>query len=319
MDPFPKIPFTASLLLLSLMVLAFLNQARGDSIVTGTVFCDQCKDGKMSLFDYPLSSMKVRITCGWIEKEETTNWVGSYSVRFDGNPDLSSCYAHLLGGNNVCAALAGPPQQLRLVFRFFNVGMYTVNTLLSQPAQPMSICPRPTNPPPLPPVSIILPTPPPPPPRPTNPPPLPPVSIILPTPPPPPRLTFPFFQASACSHEIWLRPEYRCHWRFVHPDTKVVVAFGLIAGRRYGTDMNLWQGIQGRGDIYRTLLREATTALLNSYNSIQFRYPTLIVLEQLNWALMATPKDALLMALRFKRANSGYGNATHCNLTTCKG
>ncbi|KAL5725742.1 hypothetical protein ACHQM5_008857 [Ranunculus cassubicifolius] len=297
MDSFPKTPFKASLLLLSLMVLVFLNQARADSIVTGTVFCDQCKDGKMSLFDYPLSGMKVRISCGWIEKEETTNWVGSYSVRFDGNPDLSSCYAHLLGGNNVCAALAGPPQQLRLVFRFFNVGMYTVNTLLSQPAQPMSICPRPTTPPP----------------------PLPPVSIILPTPPPPPRLTFPFFQVSACSHEIWLRPEYRCHWRFVHPDTKVVVAFGLIAGRRYGTDMNLWQGIQGRGDIYRTLLREATTALLNSYNSIQIRYPTLIVLEQLNWALMATPKDALLMALRFKRANSGYGNAIHCNLTTCKG
>ena len=56
------------------------------------------------------------------------------------------------------------------------------------------------------------------------------------------------------------------------PDTKVAVAFGLLAARRYGTYMTLWQGLQGRGDPYRTLLREGTTAFLNSYNSLQFPY-----------------------------------------------
>ncbi|KAF5192395.1 tRNA (Guanine(10)-N2)-methyltransferase [Thalictrum thalictroides] len=315
--------------------MAFVQKTRGDAMVTGTVFCDQCKDGHRSLFDYPLSGMKVRVTCDSVEKEETTNWLGTYTVSFEGSPDLSGCYAHLLEdgqGSKNCGAVAGPAQQLKLMFKIFGMEMYTVDSLLSQPVHPMSICPA-AKPPPSP--VRAAPRPPSPvraaprPPSPVKPPspvgvvPTPPSPLPRPVmPPSPPRGIPPihFFQNSACSHEIWIRPEYRCHWTLVQPDTKVAVAFGLIAARKYGTDMSLWQGIQGRGDIYRTLLREGTTALLNSYNSIHFQYPTLIVMYHMNNALMGSSRQALMTALRFKRANSGYGNSgARCNLTPCKG
>ncbi|PIA56896.1 hypothetical protein AQUCO_00700920v1 [Aquilegia coerulea] len=328
------------ILFLVLLLVAFVQKTRGDAMVSGTVFCDQCKDGHRSLFDYPLSGMKVRVTCDSMEKEETTNWLGSYTVSFEGSPDLSGCYAHLLEdgqGSTKCGAVAGPAQQLKLMFKIFGMEMYAVDSLLSQPARPMSICPA-VHPPPSPvgaaprppsPVGAVpsprLPSPVKPPSSPVGVVPRPPSPVgALPTPvmpPSPPRAIPPihFFQASACSHEIWTRPEYRCHWTFVQPDTKVAVAFGLIAARKYGNDMSLWQGIQGRGNIYRTLLREGTTALLNSYNSIQFHYPTLSVLYHMNSALMGTPRQALMTALRFKRANSGYGNSgARCNLTPCK-
>ena len=112
-------------------------------------------------------------------------------------------------------------------------------------------------------------------------------------------------------------PEHKCYWRAVSPDMKVAAVFGLLAGRRYGTDMTLWQGLQGRGDPYRTLLREGTTALLNSYNSIEFPYNAITVVTRMNWALMGSQKSVLLTALRFMRANSGYGRVT-CKFNTCK-
>ncbi|KAL2537748.1 Pollen Ole e 1 allergen and extensin family protein [Forsythia ovata] len=100
-------------------------------------------------------------------------------------------------------------------------------------------------------------------------------------------------------------PEYKCYWKVVSPDTKVAIIFGLIAGRRYGTDMTLWEGMNGRGDPYRTLLREGTTALLNSYSSIQFPYHPLGVIQHMNWALMGSTRQVLHTALSFLRANSG--------------
>lgn len=112
-------------------------------------------------------------------------------------------------------------------------------------------------------------------------------------------------------------PEYKCYWRGVNPDTKVAVAFGMIVARRYGTDITLWNGLQGKGDPYRTLLREAVTALLNSYNSLQFSYHPLGVVQHMNWAMTGSTRSVLLTALRFKRANSGAGNVT-CKFTTCK-
>lgn len=115
----------------------------------------------------------------------------------------------------------------------------------------------------------------------------------------------------------WTMPEYKCYWRAVNPDTKVATIFGPFAGRRYGTDMTLWQGLQGRGDAYRTLLRESITSLLNSYNTFQFPYHTIGVIQHTNWALMGSPRSVLLTALRFKRANSGYGNIS-CRFTPCK-
>lgn len=115
----------------------------------------------------------------------------------------------------------------------------------------------------------------------------------------------------------WAMPEYKCYWRALNQDTKVAVAFGPLAARRYGTDVTLWQGLQGRGDLYRTLLREATTALLNSYNSLQFPYNSVSVVTHMNYALMDSPRSALLTAFRFMRANSGSGNVT-CKFTPCK-
>ncbi|PIA54077.1 hypothetical protein AQUCO_00900568v1 [Aquilegia coerulea] len=123
---------------------AFVQKTRGDAMVTGTVFCDQCKDGHRR--------MKVRVTCDSMEKEETTNWLGSYTVSFEGSPDLSGCYAHLLEdgqGSTNCGAVAGPAQQLKLMFKIFGMEMYAVDSLLSQPAHPMLICPA-VHPPPSP-------------------------------------------------------------------------------------------------------------------------------------------------------------------------
>lgn len=299
-----------------LLLAAAINGVRADTMVTGTVFCDQCKDGERSLFDYPLYGVKVTMACPdgngqmTIMREETTNWFGNYAMRFDGTPDLSSCRAQVSGstqGPTGCGFSAGPTQNPRLMFRMFDMEMYVVDSLLSQPPQPMSFCPRAPNPaPPNPIPGPVTPA------RPR----WPPMPRLPPVPPLPPLPPTTFFQASACPYENWTMPEYRCYWR-VNPDTKVAVAFGPMAASRYGTDMTLWSALQGRGDPYRTLLREGTAALLNSYDSIEFAYHTLGVIHHMNWALVGSPQQVLLAALRFKRANSGYGHVS-CKFTPCK-
>ncbi|XP_047940327.1 uncharacterized protein LOC125187739 [Salvia hispanica] len=282
---------------------ASITGARGDAMVTGTVFCDQCKDGQISLFDYPLYGIKVTMACPGSDGqyttwgEETTNWLGNYAMRVGGTPNLNACYTQVSSngqGSNACGAAAGPAKQLRLMFNMFNTEMYSVDPLLAQPAQPMSFCPSSSTP------------------APVSPPPAP---LLPPVPRFPPA---PFLEASACPHQMWLMPEYQCYWKVVSPDTKVAVAFGLIAGRRYGADMTLRQGMLGRGDPYRTLLREGTTALLNSYNSIQFPYHPIGVIEAMNLALMGSTRNVLHTALSFMRANAGSGNAATCRFTTCK-
>ncbi|KAL9670571.1 hypothetical protein QQ045_008124 [Rhodiola kirilowii] len=303
------------------------------SIVTGTVFCDQCRDGHLSLFDYPLSGIKVAVACpgsngqGVIVGEETSNWFGSYSVKFDGTPDLSSCVVQVTGANgdtHNCAASAGPAQRLRALFKMFGYAFYSVDSLLSQPPQPMSFCPKTTPPTPTPtPKPPTTPTPVAPlPPTVTPPPPVytfPPVSGLPPMPHLPPLPPGPYTKASACPHQSWTMPQYRCYWRAVNPDTKVALLFGPLAAKRYGTDMTMWQGLQGRGDPYRTLLREGTTAYLNSFNSLQFPYNTLAVVVHMNSALAGSKNQVLLTALRFIRANGGYsGNSTPCRFTPCK-
>nr|XP_023906363.1 uncharacterized protein LOC112018092 [Quercus suber]POF18705.1 hypothetical protein CFP56_24933 [Quercus suber] len=317
-----------------LILAAAIDGAQSDATVTGIVFCDQCKDGQRSLFDYPIYGIKVTVACAnsngqvTMSREETTNWFGTYVMKFNGSPDLSGCYAQVSGsgqGSTGCGAAAGPAQNLRLMFRMFGMEIYTVDPLLTQPAQPMSFCPRSTNPVPAPVTPVVSPPPfklppmtglPPMPPLPSLPP-LPPLSPMPPLPPLPPMPTIPFSEASACLHDNWTMPEYKCFWRAVNPDTKVAVAFGLLAARRYGTDMTLWQGLQGRGDPYRTLLREGTTAFLNSYNSLQFPYNAIGVTQRMNWALMGSNRNVLLTALRFRRANSGYGQVS-CKFTPCK-
>lgn len=114
-----------------------------------------------------------------------------------------------------------------------------------------------------------------------------------------------------------MKPEYRCHWKLVNPDSKVALVFGLVAAAKYGSDMTLSRALQGRGELYRTLLREATTALLNSYSSIRFPYHPGSVFLEMNFALAGSKRHALLTALRFMRANSGYGKVP-CRFTACK-
>ncbi|KAL7156467.1 hypothetical protein ABFS83_02G011500 [Erythranthe nasuta] len=305
-----------------------IDGARGATVLSGTVFCDQCKDGQVSLFDYPLSGMKVTMVCPGSDgqfitwREETTNWLGNYGMRFDGTPNLSGCYTQVSGSNgqvpNGCGATAGPAKSPRLLFNMFDMAMYAVDPLLSQPAAPMPFCPRsaaPTLPPPPPQQSFF---PPPPPQQPLFPPPppqqpfLPPVSRLPPTPP------LPFLEASACPHQKWMMPEYRCYWKVVGPDTKVWVVFGLIAARKYGTDISLGQAMIGRGDPYRTLLREGTTSLLNSYNSIQFPFNSISVVEHMNLALTGSTRQVLHTAFTFMKANLGIGSNATCRFTSCK-
>ncbi|XP_059654019.1 uncharacterized protein LOC132300801 [Cornus florida] len=302
-----------------LLVAAAIHGTQGDAMVSGSVFCDQCKDGQISLFDYPLYGIKVSMACAdgngqtTVWREETTNWFGNYAMRFEGTPDLSGCYAQVSGGGQGsmgCGAAPGPARYLKLMFRMFDTAMYTVDPLLSQPGQPMSFCPKSATP------TVPAPV------TPSKPPPfrLPPAPRLPPMPPLPrlpPMPPVPFLQASACPYQKWTMPEYKCYWKVVNPDTKVAVVFGLVAARRYGTDMTLWHAMQGRGDPYRTLLREGTTALLNSYNSLQYPYHPLGVVQHMNLALMGSTRHVLLTALRFLRANSGYGNVA-CRFETCK-
>ncbi|EEF34102.1 conserved hypothetical protein [Ricinus communis] len=313
--------FLAFLILLS----SAIDGIQGNAMVSGTVFCDQCKDGQISLFDYPIYGVRVMVACAdsngqiTMSREETTNWLGNYAMKFDGSPDLSNCYAQVSSSDqssNGCNIAAGPAQKLRLMFSMFDMEIYSVDSLLSQPAQPMSFCPKSPNPVPAP----VIPVRPPAPVSPVLPPPpfkLPPMPKLPPLPPLPPMPPFPFLEVSACTHQNWTMLEYKCYWRAVNPDMKVAVVFGLLAARRYGTDMTLWEGLQGRGDPYKTLLREGTTALLNSYNSLEFPYNSISVVTHMNWALMGSQRSVLLTALRFIRANSGSGRAT-CKFTPCK-
>ncbi|EPS65113.1 hypothetical protein M569_09672, partial [Genlisea aurea] len=131
------------------------------AIVGGTVFCDQCKDGQISVFDFPIRGIRVEVVCPsrdgefHVVGEETSNWFGGFAVRFGWVSSLSGCYAQIAGGGeggglSYCAAAGGPPKALRLVFRILGFQMYTVDPLLSQPLDPMPFCPPSLAPPPLP-------------------------------------------------------------------------------------------------------------------------------------------------------------------------
>ncbi|XP_039015082.1 uncharacterized protein LOC120145270 [Hibiscus syriacus] len=315
MDLAQKLLFTAFVIFA-----AAIDGTQAAAMVSGAVFCDQCRDGERSLFDYPLSGMKVAITCTdgdgqvTMSREETTNVFGTYVMRFDGTPDLSNCNAQVSGsgeGSNDCGAAPGPAQKLRLMFRMFGMEIFGVDSLLSEPAQPMSFCPRSSDPVPAPGGTPTTPS------RPAPPTGSPPTFRLPPLPPLPPMPPLPYSEASACSHQYWTMREYKCYWRELNPESKVSVIFGPLAASRYGTDMTLRESLEGRGDPYKTLLREATTALLNSYNSLQFPYSSVGVVTHTNWALMSSTRGVLITALRFIRANSGSGGVT-CKLTPCQ-
>ncbi|KAJ0969033.1 hypothetical protein J5N97_021910 [Dioscorea zingiberensis] len=277
-----------------------------NTMVSGTVFCDQCLDGSLSLFDYPLSGAKIAVTCNGAEiiSGGKSNWVGSWMVRIEGSRDLSGCEARVVAAPAGCAAAVGGSKGLSLMFKMFGMELYTVAPLLAQPSKPMRLChnakPAPSLLPP--PAAEVQPPPPP---------------QLLPLLPPPLK---PFFEASACPYYKWMMPEYKCYWRVMKPETKVAAAFGLVAGSKYGSNMTLWQGLHGKRELYQTLLREAITALLNSCHSAGFSYPTLRVIGDLNLALLGSQRQALLIALRFRRANAGAGSGPAfltCNLSPC--
>lgn len=106
---------------------------------------------------------KVTLSCSdsngeiTMSREETTNWFGSYTMRFDGAPDLSGCSAHVSGSDNgqggssmSCSEASGPAQNPRLMFRMFDMEMYVVDALLAQPPQPMQYCSTTSKPAPTP-------------------------------------------------------------------------------------------------------------------------------------------------------------------------
>jgi len=104
---------------------------------------------------------------------------------------------------------------------------------------------------------------------------------------------------------------------------KFKTAAGLFI-QRYITEMTLLEALQGRGDPYRTPLREGTTSLLNSYNSLHFGYDPVTVVAHTNSALLGSQRDALYTPLRFIRANSGSPSAAAaspavtCRFSPCK-
>ncbi|KAK4800630.1 hypothetical protein SAY86_021117 [Trapa natans] len=302
MDPHPRF-----LLAIFIVFAAAVSGVRGSALVAGSVFCDHCRDGKISIFDYPLGGIRLAFSCNdgdgrtTMSKEITTNILGGYAVMFEGTPDLAGCRVQVITGQEgSCTAVPGPGRSIELSTQFWDFSTYMVDPLFSSPAKLPSFCPQPSSPNPSPREAPLWP----------------PVKLPPALPPSKPR-TVPFLEASACPYSIWMRPEYACHWRLVNPDTKVALVFGLMAARTYGTDMTLSQALQGRGEAYRTLLREATAALLNSYNSIQFPYHPARVFLEMNSALEGSEQRVLRTALNFMRANSGNGKGVQCTLTAC--
>lgn len=129
-------------------------------------------------------------------EQTTTNWMGGYAMRFQGTPDLRACSVQVSGGgqdSKGCGVTPGPPKSLRLTFSMFDMEMYTVDPLISQPAEPMSFCSGSSNTPVTPPAK----TPPKASPVTSKPPPA--STPTLPHLPPIPPV--PFFEASACPHQ----------------------------------------------------------------------------------------------------------------------
>uniref|UniRef100_J3L8Q5 Uncharacterized protein n=1 Tax=Oryza brachyantha TaxID=4533 RepID=J3L8Q5_ORYBR len=298
--------------------------ASSSTVVAGMVFCDQCKDGARGLFDYPLYGARVAIQCGGGDspltvRECNTNWFGGFSVRMEGTPEMNRCTARVVQATGHCgAATPTAPRELTLAFRMLGPALYT--------APPPLPPPPPAPPPPATPRHGLLPrtarrarplrrlppiwTP-------TLPKPEPPVETTTTPPPPPP-------QGSACTFDKWAEIGlHGCNWKVVTPNTTVAMAFGPAAAQRYGSEMTLREALEGRGDMYRTLLREATAALLNAYYNAPaagFLYPTTAsVIDHMNGALLGSPERVLLEGARFRRANSGGGRITKipCDLTPC--
>jgi len=96
------------------------------------------------------------------------------------------------------------------------------------------------------------------------------------------------------------------------------MAFGPLAAQRYGSELTLRDALEGRGDMYRTLL--------NAYYNAPggpFLYPTTAsVIDHMNGALLSSTQRVLIEGARFRRANAGGGGPAGrtrlpCVLTPC--
>ncbi|RLN09268.1 homeobox protein engrailed-1 [Panicum miliaceum] len=319
-------PIIISWLTILLLVAAAEATAPASTVVAGMVFCDQCKDGARGLFDYPLYGARVAIQCGGGDtpltvRESNTNWFGGFSIRMEGSPDMNRCTARVVQGTGHCgAATAGAPRELTLAFRMLGLALYTVPPLLSQPEEAMDFCPgRDRRRPP--PAAARWPAA-----APAPAPPLAPFWRSRRLPPiwrKPPTLPQ---QDQPEPSPQWASPEHRCHWKVVTPNTTVAMAFGPLAAQRYGSELTLRDALEGRGDMYRTLLREATAALLNAYYNAPggpFLYPTTAsVIDHMNGALLSSTQRVLIEGARFRRANAGGGGPAGrtrlpCDFTPC--
>ncbi|KAJ0521651.1 putative protodermal factor 1 [Helianthus annuus] len=307
MNVYMKMVMDWVLTTLVLVAAAAIDGARGDTTVTGTVFCDQCKDGQFDTLDYPLGGVRILLACPGengqytVVREETTNWLGAYTASFPGTSDMGGCRAQVADDGQGCGAVVGPAQDFRLSLKMFDSQMYTVDPLVSQPDVPSPLCLSLATPfPSLPPITELLPMPP-----------------LPPLPPLPPMPTQPFFESSACPYQMWMMAQHRCYW-MLDPELKVELVFGSLASTIYGPNITLRQSIIGIGDPYQTLLREGTTALLNAYTSTQFVYQPDDIVRRLNWALTdGTSQQLLMAALRFIKANSGQTGNTTCKFSVC--
>ena len=63
-----------------LIAAAAIDGTQADATVAGTVFCDQCKDGQISIFDYPLYGRILHLIFFlWVCLEFNPNYVSNFT------------------------------------------------------------------------------------------------------------------------------------------------------------------------------------------------------------------------------------------------
>ncbi|EFJ06193.1 hypothetical protein SELMODRAFT_430897 [Selaginella moellendorffii] len=288
------------LLLLAIAALA-AALVRGDSIVSGNVFCDQCLHGRPSMWGIPIRGAKVLVHCRnrqgmAMAVPAMSNFLGAFVANFPGEHDLQHCTSRLMWSPlKQCNVVANAQQSLRLEWKILDNAFYTVKPLYFTPVKPLAICPvsRPKLDP-----------------------------IVVPKAPAQQQ------PSSYCRADHWMNPVYSCHWKFVTPDESIAKLLGPRARDKYGNITALEalvknSSLNGIADqhyatTYNGLLSETVAALLNSYYNSRFSLSPMTISRIFdNVIARGTPKDASKIAAEFRRANAGLGKGT-CLLDVCK-
>ncbi|XP_074310169.1 uncharacterized protein LOC141645917 [Silene latifolia] len=136
------------------------------TIITGMVLCNACKDGVVSVYDYPLSGINVTMVCPGVDLPThfKTDDFGIYGIAFEGTPEMGKCNAHIsprknaTASNNFCMASTGPnrfPKLLTLITSELGTSIYDFDPLITQPMKPLSTCAGSSSPQPLPPTPSL--------------------------------------------------------------------------------------------------------------------------------------------------------------------